>query len=244
MSDPKHALVSVVEHQAPVARMHPLVQSAMAQSPDPATLRELLQLQRDWEAGEALKAFTRAKVALKADLPAVIARDQRVAFRDVRYTHTSLASAMDAVMPILTRHGFSLDWQPSTEKGQVTVTCRLTHAEGHSESCSITAPVDTSGSKSPAQGTASTITLLQRYTALSLLGIATADMKDPAGPPPADAVDTSRNMKAAAAVKKAGKVLADAESFIGRSVQEWTAADLERLRAWLKPTERQPGDEG
>jgi hypothetical protein len=54
----------------------------------------------------------------------------------------------------------------------------------------MTAPIDTSGSKSPAQGVASTITLLQRYTALSLLGIATADMKDADGEPEAEARPT------------------------------------------------------
>lgn len=243
MSEPDHkAIVTVVEHSAPVERMHPLVQAAMATgSLDPATLRDLLAVQREHEAGEARKAFTRALVALKAALPAVIARDTTVDFTSAkgrtRYTHTSLAAAMEAVTPHLTAHGFSLAWVPSTDKGQVTVTARLTHAEGHHEETSISAPVDTSGNKSPAQGVASTITLLQRYAALSLLGIATADMKDPGSSPSASGehVDTARNLKASAAVKRSGRQVSDAENFIGRSVQEWTSADLERLREWLKP---------
>lgn len=242
MSEPNHkAIVTVVEHSAPIARMHPLVELAMKGGQvDPATLRELLAVQRDWEAGEALKAFTRAKVGLKAALPAVIARDTTVDFTSAkgrtRYTHASLAAAMDAVMPILTEHGFSLDWKPSTDKGQVSVTCILTHAEGHREECTISAPVDTSGSKSTAQGTASTITLLQRYTALSLLGIATADMKDPGSSPSASGehVDTARNLKAAAAVKKAGRTVEDASAMLGRGPQEWTVGDLEKLKAWLR----------
>ena len=245
MSEPNHkAIVTVVEHSAPVERMHPLVQAAMATgSLDPATLRDLLAVQREYEAGEARKAFTRALVALKSALPAVISRDTTVDFTSAKgrthYTHTSLAAAMEAVNPHLTAHGFSLAWVPSTDKGQVTVTARLTHAEGHHEETSISAPVDTSGNKSPAQGVASTITLLQRYAALSLLGIATADMKDPGSSPSASGgesqVDTARNLKASAAVKRSGRQVADAESFIGRSVQDWTSADLERLREWLKP---------
>lgn len=240
MSEPNHnAVVRVVEHSAPVERMHPMVEMAMRGGQlDPATLRELLAVQREWEAGEARKAFARALVALKASLPSVIGRDTTVDFTSAkgrtRYTHTSLAAAMEAVTPHLTAHGFSLAWVPSTDKGQVTVTARLTHAEGHHEETSISAPVDTSGNKSPAQGVASTITLLQRYAALSLLGIATADMKEPAGPPADDAVDTNRNMRAAAAVKKSGRAVSDAEAFLGRSVQEWTTTDLDRLREWLK----------
>lgn len=245
MSEPNHkAVVHVVEHSAPIARMHPLVELAMKGGQvDPATLRELLAVQRDWEAGEARKAFTSALVALKADLPSVIARDTTVDFTSAkgrtRYTHTSLAAAMEAVTPVLTAHGFSLAWSPSTDKGQVTVTCRLTHAGGHHEETSISAPVDTSGNKSPAQGVASTITLLQRYSALSLLGIATADMKDPGSAPHASGehVDTNRNMRAAAAVKKSGRAVSDAEAFLGRSVQEWTTADLDKLREWLKPAQ-------
>lgn len=236
MSEPNHkAIVHVVEHSAPVERMHPMVEMAMRGGQvDPATLRELLAVQRDWEAGEARKAFTSALVRLKADLPSVIARDKRVAFKEVKYTHTSLAAALEAVTPILTAHGFSLAWAPASDKNLVSVTCRLTHAGGHHEECTLTAPVDTSGSKSTAQGTMSTVTLLSRYTALSLLGIATADMKEPAGPPADDAVDTNRNMRAAAAVKKSGRAVADAEAFLGRSVQEWTTTDLDRLREWLK----------
>ena len=242
MSEPNHkAIVTVVEHSAPVERMHPLVQAAMATgSLDPATLRDLLAVQREYEAGEARKAFTRALVALKAALPAVIARDTTVDFTSAkgrtRYTHTSLAAAMEAVTPHLTAHGFSLAWVPSTDKGQVTVTARLTHAEGHHEETSISAPVDTSGNKSPAQGVASTITLLQRYAALSLLGIATADMKDPGSSPSASGehVDTARNLKAAAAVKKAGRTVEDASAMLGRGPQEWTVGDLEKLKAWLR----------
>jgi hypothetical protein len=232
--------VTVIEH-TDVDRLHPMVRQAMAGAPDPATLRELLALQRDWEAGEAKRAFTAALVRLKADLPSVIKRDQTVDFTGrsgVRtyYTHTSLAAAMEAITGPITEHGFSLSWEPSTSPDgkTVTVSCRLTHEAGHSESAAISAPLDTSGNKSAAQGVASTITLLQRYTALSLLGIATADMRDPT-PTSDNAPNAKRNLKAAANLKKYGKTAKDAEAFIGRPVAEWTREDLEALAAWVKP---------
>jgi hypothetical protein len=215
----------------------------LSQSPTPETLREILALQREWEAGEAKRAYTRALVELRRDLPAFIRRDQTVDFPSakgrVHYTHASLAAAMETVVPILTRHGFSLAWTPGiAEKGGVFVTATLTHRDGHSECATLSAPADTSGSKSPAQGVASTVTLLQRYTALSLLGIATADMDEPkpnGAPPDAGAVDSARNMRAMAALAKAGKTREEAEKIAGRPVTEWTGADLAKLREWIEP---------
>jgi hypothetical protein len=144
---------------------------------------------------------------------------------------------MDAVTGPLTNYGFSIAWNPSTGPNGVTVTCRLTHAAGHFEETSISAPADNKGSKSAAQGVASTITVLQRYTALALLGIATADMPEPTGEAASDPakVDTERNMKAVAYAKKCGRTKQDCEKQIGKAMPDWDAADLDKLRAWLKP---------
>lgn len=233
----KTTLVRAEPHE--VQRMHPLVSAAIAGGPlDPQTLRELLAVQREWEAGESRKAYTRALAALKADLPSVISHDKTVDFQTQKgrthYTHTSLAGVMEAITEPLTRHGFSLSWTPSTGERNVQVTCRLTHTEGHFEEASLGCPADTSGNKNPAQAIASTITLLSRYTALSLLGIATRDMREPEERAPDETrVDAARNMRAVATVVKAGRTKEDAEKHVGRPVTEWTSADLEVLRTWL-----------
>lgn len=225
-------------------RMHPMVEAAMRGGTlDPDTLEKLLALQERWEAGEARKAYARALTALKRDLPTVIGKDQTVDFKNktgrrTYYTHASLAGVMEAVTGPLTAHGFSLSWIPATgERGAVRVTCRLTHSEGHHEECSLSAPADTSGSKNPAQAIASTITLLSRYTALSLLGIATADMSEPTGERTrsAEDVDPDRNMRAIRAVMKAGRSAVDAVELVGRPVSEWTTDDLRTIRDWLEP---------
>lgn len=241
MSDDHKQAIAHVEPQQ-LQRMHPLVGAAMGKATfDPATLRELMVLQREWEAGEARKAYTRALAALKSDLPTVIAKDTLVDFtsregKRTTYRHASLAAVMDAVTEPLTKHGFSLAWTPAMGERAVKVTCRLTHTEGHFEEAVLEAPADNSGNKSPAQAIASTITLLSRYTALALLGIATRDMTEPTGEPDRSTlVDTDRNMRAARAVTKAGRKLEDAEAHIGRSVREWTGTDLTKLREWLPP---------
>ncbi len=242
MTDTTHAttLVTVEPREIATQRVHPLVHAAMQNgSLDPTTLRDLLAVQREWEAGEARKAYTRALAALKRDLPTVIRRDKVVDFATAKgrtyYTHTSLAQVMDEITAPLTAHGFSLSWEPSIGDRKVRVTCRLTHAEGHSEACTLESDPDSSGSKGPAQAIASTVTLLQRYTALSLLGIATADMQEPHGEraEESEAIDMDRNMAAVRAITKAGLRREDAESHVGRLVSEWTTADRRTLRAWL-----------
>jgi hypothetical protein len=238
MSDEHRSALMTAPHDAP-ERMHPLVAVAMRQGiADPATLREMLALQRDWEAGEARKSFARALTALKRDLPTVIAKDGVVDYASAKgrthYTHATLAGVMAAITEPLTRHGFSLSWVPATSERSVRVTCRLTHADGHVEECSLDAPPDTSGSKSSAQAIASTITLLSRYTALALLGIATADMKEPTGepPPPApETIDTARNLRVAKKLADVGVKREEVEARIGRKVSEWTASDIEAIGA-------------
>lgn len=249
MSEPKlHESIVNAPH-ADVQKMHPVVAAALAKGADPATLRELLELQRSWEAGEAKKSFNRALVAMKRELPTVIQKDAKVDFTNksgirTHYRHTSLAAAMEAVTEPLTRHGFSLSWTASTTERAVSITCRLVHADGHSEETTISAPPDTSGSKSAPQAVASTMTLLQRYSALALLGIATSDMIE-AGPrendtPPDDRIDTDRNMRAAGKLKSMGLDVREAEQFLERKVAEWTSADIASLKSWAE-NQRTPG---
>ena len=240
-----HELVEKAETFPVRTILHPMVERMLEKDPTPEALEKILALQREWETNEAKRAFTRALVGLRKDLPMWIKRDQKVDFQAskgrVQYTHTSLAAAMEAVTPALTTHGFSLSWTPATNEKGVTVTAKLTHRDGHTEEATISAPADTSGHKSPAQSVASTITLLQRYTALSLLGIATADMeedKPSESSSEPDAVDSARNMKAMAFITKNGKTKEEAEEHVKRSVQDWTTADLEALREWIKPKDK------
>ena len=241
MSD-THKAAIVTAPTEKIERMHPLVQAAMASGAlaDPATLRELLSVQREWEAGEARKSYSRALAALKRDLPTVIAKDATVDYNSAKgrtfYKHASLAGVMDAITEPLTAHGFSLAWIPSTgEKGAVRVTCRLTHQDDQHEECALEAGADASGSKSPPQAIASTITLLSRYTALALLGIATADMPEDGATEreaPKDAVDAGRNLRAARWLAERKVTSEMAEAHVGRPISAWTADDLERLRAF------------
>lgn len=223
---------------------HPLVAAAMAHGQmDPATLRELLQLQREWEAGEAKRAYAQALVSLKRDLPSVLARDRKVSFSGTNYTHTSLAYAVEAILPHLIKHGFSHTWIPASDRGVVRVTCRLTHAMGHSEESTIEAPPDDKGSKSKAQGVASTITLLERYTLLAILGIATSDMKEPEGVGK-DSVDTRSNLRTVGWIVRNGYSVDDVCAWVGgRKEDAWTVADVDTIRRRIKAERAEKGSD-
>ena len=240
MSDDHKTTVALVEHQ-PTEIMHPMVRMAMEaqQNLDTKTMAELMDLQERYQKEQAKRAFDVAMVRLKEDLPKVIGHDKDVAYKNTRYSHTSLAAAMEAVTGPLSANGFALTWRTSNQGNQVSVTAVLTHSQGHFiDDATLTAPVDTSGSKNGVQAIASTVTYLKRYTALSLLGIATQDMREPRSAPDDDSVDEARNMKALGKLKQFGKTKDEAEEFIGKPFNEWTFGDLLKLREWLRPAGR------
>lgn len=243
MSEKTHQAVAVIEAPGVPETMHPVVKAMMARDLGPEDLEKILALQERYEANEARKAYAAALVALKRDMPTVIAKDATVDFPGkngrtaTHYTHASLAGAMRAVTEPLTKHGFALAWTPSNEKpGIVSITARLTHAAGHFEECTLSGPPDMSGNKNPLQAIGSAASYLERYTALALLGVVTADIEEPKhDEPPPEAVNTARNLKAAKAVADSGRKREDAEKLVGRKVQEWTSADLEKISEWAKP---------
>lgn len=183
MADGQSAAIVALTGDTP---LHPLVAAVMTQNPSIETLRELMALQREHVADLAKRAYTSAITEMKRELPTVIDKDREVDFKNkngtrTNYWHASLAAVMGAVTAPLAKHGFSLSWHPKIENNMVYVTCRLTHAAGHFEETMLWGPIDTSGNKSDVQGVMSTVTLLSRYTAMSILGLATRDMHEPTG---------------------------------------------------------------
>lgn len=241
MSDTREPL-TVIEH-SPTGRLSPIVAALTANGvpTDPRMLAEFLAVQKDWEANEARKAFAQALVALKRDLPAIIGHDSVVDFTSSKgrtyYTHTSLAGVMAAVTEHLSNHGFSLNWTPSTpDNNKITVVCRLTHSGGHFEEATLSGSADAGSGRNALQAVASSITYLQRYSALSLLGIATADMKEPEPEGTNEnTIDPERNLSAVSKLARFGKTREDAENFLTKAVKDWTVGDLQRLAAWAKP---------
>ena len=161
-----------------VARLSPneMISQAVSKGANLEQLQGLLDLQIKYEQNEAKKAYTVAMAAFKANPPQII-KDRKVAYKEVRYAHASLANVADKINESLSKQGLSASWT-TAQNGSVSVTCKITHVLGHSEETTLSAPSDTTGSKNAIQAIGSTISYLQRYTLLSLTGLATHDQDD------------------------------------------------------------------
>jgi hypothetical protein len=61
---------------------------------------------------------------------------------------------------------------------RISVTCILSHRDGHSEETTLSGPPDASGNKNAIQAIGSTLTYLQRYSLVQALGLAAANDDD------------------------------------------------------------------
>ena len=97
-------------------------------------------------------------------------------------TYATWEDTVDAIRPILARHGFSLSFKPGrSPKGVPTVTGVLRHEAGHKEEAELELPADTTGDKNAVQAVGSTMSYGQRYVAKMLLNL-TSRGEDDDGP--------------------------------------------------------------
>lgn len=158
-----------------------MIDRAVASGANVETLEKLMGLQERWEKNQARKSFDEAMAAAKAELP-VIFKNREVDFTSQKgrtnYRHEDLAGIDRQVDPILAKHGLSSRYRTSTEGSMVTVTCIVSHRDGHSEENSLSCPHDASGNKNPIQAIGSAVTYLQRYTKKAALGLSASNDDD------------------------------------------------------------------
>lgn len=145
-------------------------------------LEKLMGLSERWEANQARKAFDNAMSAAKAEIP-VIAKNREVDFTSAKgrthYRHEDLAEIARTVSPILAKHGLSYRYRTTSNLNEpVTVTCVVSHRDGHFEENTLAAGRDESGSKNPIQAVGSTLTYLQRMSLKAALGLAASEDDD------------------------------------------------------------------
>ena len=96
----KATAITVVERQ-PVTQVSPLIQALLSQSGrfDLDTIGRMMDYEERSYKVQAQRQYTAAMVALKRDLPAVIAHDSVVDYDSskgrVYYTHSSMAGVME-----------------------------------------------------------------------------------------------------------------------------------------------------
>jgi len=141
-------------------------------------LEKLMDLQVRWEQGNARKAYHEAMTAFKAN-PPEIDKNKRVKYQTSKgtteYNHADLFNVTEKINTELSKYGLSSSWTTAQNEKMISVTCRITHVQGHSESTTLSAMPDDSGGKNSIQAIGSAVTYLQRYTLLALCGLATKE---------------------------------------------------------------------
>jgi hypothetical protein len=142
-------------------------------------VREVIAMRNAERAANALIAFNNAFASAKAVIKPV-EKNRRVSFKstkagtaDVDYAHEDMEAISIAIDRALADNGLSYRFRPTQkEGGQFTLTCIISHRDGHFEETTLPGSRDTSGMKNDLQGTMSTMTYLERYTLKLALGLA------------------------------------------------------------------------
>lgn len=140
---------------------------------DLGSVKEMLTVSREIAAEQARRAFDAAVADAKAEIP--IVGKNAEGHNKKRYADFSAYAS--ALKPILAKFGLSYRFR-TEQTDRITVTCVLSHKDGHSEENSLSGPADASGSKNAIQAIGSTLTYLQRYTLIQALGLAASEDDD------------------------------------------------------------------
>ena len=159
-----------------------MLQSAIEAKMDPAAMAGLYDLFRTMKADQAKAAFTVAFSAFKSECPPVMRRTENPQFKVSRNgvssarMFASLEDIAATVTPVLGRHGLSFRWGDAVVKDNtLTLSCIVSHIGGHSESSSVTMPLESSAGCSQQQKYGIADTYAQRYSLVRALGLTTCD---------------------------------------------------------------------
>jgi len=170
--------------QEPIVGPLAMAMQAIKAGMSVADMRDMLNLQKEWEANEARKAFISAMAEFKKNPPSIL-KDKHVEFTSSKgttsYDHSTIGHVCDQIIRAAAEYGFSHRWIPSLADGFYVVTCEVTHRLGHTQSTALPGPRDDTGNKNILQAGQSTITYLSRYTLLLAYGFASKDQPDDDG---------------------------------------------------------------
>jgi hypothetical protein len=159
-----------------------MLNRAVSSGADLDMIEKLMNLQERYEANQARKAFDNAMAAAKAEIPNII-KNREVDFTSTKgrthYRYEDLGEIARIVSPILAKYGLSYRYRTASPINEpVTVTCIVSHRDGHFEENTLCAGRDDSGNKNSIQAIGSTLTYLQRMTLKGALGLAVSNDDD------------------------------------------------------------------
>lgn len=168
----------------PVARTDfgSVLQGAIDKGIDPASLGAILAAAKEYRAMEAKAAFDSAMAEFKASCPPIPRRTENAQFSVVRNgvkvnrKYAALEDIEGTIRGPLGVCGLSYRWAGAkVESNQLTMTCIVSHAQGHSVESPVVIPVESRAGCSEQQKYGSAMTYAQRYSLIQALGLTTCD---------------------------------------------------------------------
>lgn len=176
-----------------------LIDRALSQGASAEMIEKLMTLQERWEKNQARKEYDAAVAEAKAKIPAITRN--RTGHNDKRYA--DFAAIAKVVDPVLSEFGLSYRFRTS-QTDRINVTCILAHRAGHCEETTLSGPADTSGNKNAIQAIGSTLSYLQRYSLVQMLGLAASDDDDGKAAGQVDAITMEQAQELLDIINKAG----------------------------------------
>ena len=207
-----------------------MIKELKASGLEVADMKEMLALQKEYEAHEAKKAYNIALAEFKAE-DILINKDSTVSYGDTSYNHATLGNIVGIAVPFLSKHGFSHRWSMEQfDGGMIRVTFHLTHKGGHSETTSLQSGADQSGGKNSIQAIASTVSYLERYTFLGGTGLATVDQDNDGAGAGEDDIERISEKQVADLMALIDEVGADGTQFLKVcKVEKWEFLPADKL---------------
>lgn len=162
-------ITAVQQHENAMIRV--IERVATDPNADISKLEKMLDMQERVLNRNAAQAFAADMAAMQAEMPRVF---KLAAGHNTTYAR--LEDINDALRPTLQKFGFCVTFRINQQGLEsVTITAVCSHKLGHSETASMTLPLDKSGSKNAVQAIGSTVSYGKRYAMCALLNISTGD---------------------------------------------------------------------
>lgn len=150
-----------------------MISQALERGASLEIVEKMMGLQERWEANQARKVFNEAIALAKAEIKPIV-RDKEGHNKKKYVSFDAIARMVD---PILSKHNLIYRFRSDQIDGRISVTCILSHGIHHEET-TLCGPADATGNKNAIQAIGSTLTYLQRYSLVQMLGLAAADDDD------------------------------------------------------------------
>jgi len=152
-----------------------IIQSAISSGIDPASLRELLNVRREWEADESRKSYYVAISEFQRRAPIIAKSDDAHGKK-----YAALDTIWGTVKPLLTELGLSVTWQLCELRDAVChLEGEIAHISGHGIRITYDVPLpEMIRGQNAAQQLGSAYTYGKRYAICGALGLVTGDFDD------------------------------------------------------------------